>query len=355
VHRSPFRAILIVLTLAIGSFAMAACGSDDNSGTSTSSGAGATAAAKPAGKKLKVGIVTDIGGLNDRGFNALAYKGLKDAQSQLGIQGRVLISKSNADYIPNLSTLAQQKYDLVVAIGFLMTEATGTVAKKFPNVKFAIIDSSPAAMKGKPTNVEGLLFKEQEGGYIAGYLAGLYAKDNKATTVSTVGGQDVPAVAHYIGGFQAGAKAADPSIKTPNAYSQDFVDQAKCKEIALNQIAQGSKVVFAVAGQCGLGALDAAKQKGVQGIGVDADQGYIGPQVFTSALKKVDVAVFNAIKGAQSGQYKGGQDTINDVKSGGVGYGKLNTAAQKYADQAKSTQEKIASGEIADIPDKPSK
>jgi basic membrane protein A len=357
VHRSPIRAILIALTLAIGSFAVAACGSDNNSSsTSTSSPAGSTStAAKPAGKKLKVGLVTDIGGLNDRGFNALAYKGLKDAESQLGIQGRVLISKSNADYIPNLSTLAQQKYDLVIAVGFLMTEATGTVAKKFPSVKFAIVDSSPAVMKGKPTNVEGLLFKEQEAGYIVGYLAGLYAKDNKAKTVSTVGGQDVPAVAHYIGGFQAGAKAADPAIKTPNAYSQDFVDQAKCKEIALNQIAQGSKVVFAVAGQCGLGALDAAKEKSVQSIGVDADQGYIGPQVFTSALKKVDVAVFNAIKGAQSGQYKGGQDTINDVKTGGIGYGKLNAAGQKYAAQAKSTQEKIASGSISSIPDKPSK
>jgi basic membrane protein A len=357
VHRSSFRAILIALTLAIGSIAVAACGSSDNKNT-TSTSAGAASTSTPAastGKKLKVGLVTDIGGLNDRGFNALAYKGLKDGEAQLGITGRVLISKSNADYIPNLSTLAQQKYDLVIAVGFLMTDATGTVAKKFPNVKFAIVDSSPAAMKGKPTNVEGLLFKEQEGGYIVGYLAGLYAKDNKATSVSTVGGQDVPAVAHYIGGFQAGAKAADSSIKTPNAYSQDFVDQAKCKEIALNQIAQGSKVVFAVAGQCGLGVLDAAKQKSVQSIGVDADQGYIGPQVFTSALKKVDVAVFNAIKGAQSGEYKGGSDTINDVKSGGIGYGKLNAAAQKYADQAKATQDKIASGEIANIPDKPSK
>jgi basic membrane protein A len=355
VHRSPFRAILIALTLAIGSFAVAACGSDDNNDTTSNSAAGGSTAAKPAGKKIKVGVVTDIGGLNDRGFNALAYKGLKDAEKQLGIQGRVLISKSNADYIPNLSTLAQQKYDLVIGVGFLMTEATGTVAKKFPSVHFAIVDSSPAAMKGKPTNVEGLIFKEQEAGYIVGYLAGLYAKDNKATSVSTVGGQDVPAVDHYIGGFQAGAKAANSAIKTPNAFSQDFVDQAKCKEIALNQIAQGSKVVFAVAGQCGLGALDAAKQKSVQGIGVDADQGYIGPQVFTSAIKRVDVAVFDAIKGAQSGQYKGGQDSIYDVKTGGIGYGKLNSAAQKYADQAKSTQEKIASGEISDIPDKPSK
>jgi basic membrane protein A len=350
VQRSAFRAMLIALILAIGSFAVAACGSDDDGG-STSGGTTSTAAAAPAKKKLKVGLVTDIGGLNDRSFNALANKGLKDAQAQLGIEGRVLISKSNADYTPNLSTLAQQKYDLVISVGFLMAEATEKVAGKFPNVKFAIIDGSAAGMKSKPTNVEGLLFSEQEAGYLVGYLSGLYAKDNSATTIGSIGGQKIPPVDHYIAGYQAGAKKADPSIKTLNAYSQDFVDQAKCKEIALDQIAKGAKVVFQVAGQCGLGVLDAAKEKSVQGIGVDADQGYIGPQVFTSALKKVDVAVFNAIKGAQDDKYTGGQDILNTVKSGGIGYGKLNAAAEKYADQIKQVSDQIASGKIADIPD----
>jgi basic membrane protein A and related proteins len=353
VHRSPYRAILIALILAVGSLAVAACGSSDNNTTSSSApAAGSTStAAKPAGKPIKVGLVTDIGGLNDRSFNALANKGTQDAVKQLGVTGRVLISKSNADYTPNLSTLAQQKYDLVIAVGFLMADATEKVAKKFPDVKFAIIDSSAAAMKSKPKNVEGLLFSEQEAGYLVGYLSGLYAKDNSATTVGSVGGLKIPPVDHYIAGFQAGAKAADPSIKTLNGYSQDFVDQAKCKEIALDQISKGSKVEFQVAGQCGLGVLDAAKEKSVQGIGVDADQAYLGPQVFTSALKKVDVAVFNAIKAAQADQYAGGTDILNTVKSGGIGYGKLNATAEKYADQVKAVQDKIASGEIADIPD----
>jgi basic membrane protein A len=355
VQRSAFRAILIALILAIGSFAVAACGSDDDD-SSTSGGAAATSAASTStaapAKKIKVGLVTDIGGLNDRSFNALANKGLKDAQAQLGIEGRVLISKSNADYTPNLTTLAQQKYDLVISVGFLMAEATEKVAGKFPNVKFAIVDGSAAGMKSKPTNVEGLLFAEQEAGYLVGYLSGLYAKDNNVTTVGSVGGQKIPPVDHYIAGFQAGAKKANPSIKTLNAYSQDFVDQAKCKEIALDQISKGSKVEFQVAGQCGLGVLDAAKEKSVQGIGVDADQGYIGPQVFTSALKKVDVAVFNAIKGVQEDKYTGGQDVLNNVKSGGIGYGKLNSAAEKYADQVKKVQDDIAAGTISDIPDK---
>ena len=172
-HRSPYRAILIALILAIGSFAVAACGSSDDNTTSSSAGASSTStAAKPAAKKIKVGLVTDIGGLNDRSFNALANKGLEDAKSSLGIEGRVLISKSNADYVPNLTTLAQQKYDLVIAVGFLMGDATEKVAGKFPNVKFAIIDSSAAGMKSKPTNVEGLLFSEQEAGYLVGYLSG---------------------------------------------------------------------------------------------------------------------------------------------------------------------------------------
>jgi basic membrane protein A and related proteins len=347
VHRRTFRAIFIALIVAVGAFGVAACGSSDDSGGGSSSSSSSASQAK----EIKVGLVTDIGGLNDRSFNHLANQGLENAEKQLGVQGRVLISKSDADYIPNLTSLAQQGYDMVIAVGFLMADATEKVAGKFPNTKFAIIDSSAATMKSKPKNVEGLLFKEQEAGYLVGYLSGLYAKDNSATTIGSIGGQKIPPVDHYIAGFQAGAKKADPSIKALNGYSQNFVDQAKCKEIALDQISKGAKVVFQVAGQCGLGVLDAAKEKSVQGIGVDADQSYLGPQVFTSALKKVDVAVFNAIKGVQGNQYKGGQDVTNSVQSGGIGYGKLNSAAQKYSSQVKQVEGQIKSGQIANIPD----
>jgi basic membrane protein A and related proteins len=334
-----FRAWAIVV-MAILALGVAACGDDDDNG-----GGGAQ------GESIKAGIVTDIGGLNDRSFNFLANKGMEDAKRRLGVETRTLISKSNGDYVPNLTTLAQQRYDLIVPVGFLMADATNTVATKFPQAKFAIVDFSASGLKDKPKNVQGLLFKEQEAGYLAGYLAGLWAKDSGAKTISTVGGQKIPPVDHYIAGYQAGAKAANPGIETLNGYSQDFVDQAKCKEIALDQIAQGSKVVFQVAGQCGLGALDAAKEKGVQGIGVDADQGYLGDHILTSALKKVDVAVFNSIKRAQDGKFKGGSDVIATVENGGVGIGKLGPAGKKYADQVKEVQEKIASGEITDIPD----
>jgi basic membrane protein A len=338
---------LLVLTL-VAAFAlgMVACGDDDDGGDGGGGGGGE--AEKPA---IKAGVVTDIGGLNDRSFNALANKGRKDAQAQLGVDTRVLISESNTDYVPSLTSLAQQKYEIIVPVGFLMADATNTVASKIPTSSFAIVDFSATALKDKPTNVEGLLFAEQEAGYLAGYLAGLWAKDNDAKVVSTVGGQKIPPVDHYIAGFQAGAKKAYPGIETLNAYSQDFVDQAKCKEIALDQISKGSKVVFQVAGGCGLGALDAAKEKGVQGIGVDADQAYLGDHILTSALKKVDVAVFNAIKRVQDGTFKGGTDVVHTVANEGVGIGKIGPAGQKYADQVEEVRQQIADGTIKDIPD----
>jgi basic membrane protein A and related proteins len=336
--------LMLVALLVLGMGVVAACGSDDekssDSGSSTKTD-----------KKIKIAMVTDIGGLNDRGFNALAYKGLQQAKSELGADIRVVTSKSNADYIPNLSSLARQNYDLVIAVGFLMGDATAKVAKSFPNVNFAIIDFPSGALKGKPKNTHGLLFKEAEAGYLAGTMAGLYTKKKGGDqVVSAVGGQKVPAVDAYAAGYAAGAKKANPGVKTLFSYSQDFVDQAKCKEIALNQIDQGSQVVFAVAGQCGLGALDAAKEKNVQAIGVDADQGYVNDHVMTSALKKVDVAVFDTAKDIQDGKFKAGTDTVFDVKSGAVGLGKVNAAGQPFEADVKKVQEQITSGQITNIP-----
>jgi basic membrane protein A len=344
--RKSFRFTLFALLAALA-LGIAACGGDDDD----SGGSNTSSSSDSGGKSIKTGLVTDIGGLNDRSFNFLANKGLEDAESQLGTQGRVFLSKSNGDYIPNLQTSAQQQNDLTISVGFLMGDATATVAKKFPNNDFAIVDFSAAALKGKPTNVEGLLFKEQEAGYLAGYLAGLWAKDNNADTISSVGGQKIPPVDHYIAGYQKGAKDANPSIKTLNGYSQDFVDQAKCKEIALDQISKGSDVVFQVAGGCGLGALDAAKEKGVWGIGVDADQSFLGTHVLTSALKGVDQAVFLTIKAAKAGQWKGDGNATFGLDQEGVGLGKLSPKASK-ADLKKVEQieQQIADGQIKNIP-----
>src|SRR5918994_2200513 len=344
--RRPLHFIALLAMLC--SLFVAACGSDEEEPAPSG---GTTAEETPAKEAIKVGLVTDIGGLNDRSFNQLANEGLEQAKSELGVEGQAVTSESNADYVPNLSRLAQQKFDLVIGVGFLMADAVNTVAKKFPDTNFAIIDFPQAGLKAKPTNVRGLLFKENEAGYLVGYLAALVTKEKGGDMVlSSVGGQKIPPVDAYIAGYQAAAKKVGADFETLNGYSQDFVDQAKCKEIALNHIAEGAQVVFQVAGQCGLGALDAAKEKGVLGIGVDADQGYLGDHILTSAQKKVDVAVFDTAKSVQDESFAGGEDQIFDLKNDGVGLGKLNADGEPFADQMEEIKQQIIDGEITDIP-----
>src|SRR5262245_21726328 len=236
-----------VLVLVVG-VALLAAGSAGTGGASRS-------------KTLKVGMVTDASGLNDRGFNHLAYVGLQQAQKRLGITFRVAVSKAPSDYIPNLAAFARQGYDLVLGVGYTEIGAMGAVAKRFPKTHFAIVDVANSDLAGKPKNVLGLLFREEQVGYLAGYVAGLEAKRLPGKdVVSSVAGEKQPPVDRFIAGYQAGAKRADPKVATLNAYSQDFTDQAKCKAIAANQIAAGSVAVFTVAGQCGLGGLDAARE-----------------------------------------------------------------------------------------------
>jgi basic membrane protein A len=275
-------------------------------------------------KTLKIGMVTDVGGLNDRGFNHLAYVGLLQAKQRLGVQIRVAESRSPADYIPNLASFARQGYDFVLGVGYTEIGAMGAVAKRFPKTHFAIVDVANGDLAGKPKNVLGLLFHEEQVGYLAGYLAGLEAKRLPGRdVVSSVAGEQQPPVDRFIAGYQAGAKRADPHVTAINGYSQDFTDQAKCKVIALNQIAAGSVAVFQVAGGCGLGALEATREKNVWGIGVDADQSFLGPQILTSATKKVDRAVFLAIQSVAQGRFHGG-DAVYGLKEGGVGLGKIS-------------------------------
>jgi basic membrane protein A len=348
-QRTPILALVAVLAfLAVG------CGSGKKSASSSSSTTTTTATTTQStgggGSGFKVGLSTDIGGLNDRSFNHLAYLGLQRAAKELGVQTRVVQSNSPNDYVPNLSALAKQGYNLVIGVGFTEIQAMETVAKAFPKVHFAIVDVSNAD-EGKLPNVEGLLFKEQEAGYLAGYAAGLAAKARGANTVSSVGGQKQPPVDRYIAGYQAGAKAALPGVKTLNGYSQDFEKQDKCKEVALNQIAAGSVVVFQVAGGCGLGALDAACEKGVWGVGVDADQGYLGTYILTSALKRVDTAVYDAIKDAKAGHFKGGTDSVYGLDVNGVGIGKFSPKTPKgIPAQVEKVKQEIVAGKIKNIP-----
>jgi basic membrane protein A len=325
--------LLLVALIAAG------CGGDDD---------GAQGTTTAAESDVRVALVTDVGQLNDRGFNQLAYEGLKRAEKELGIQIRVVESASAADYVPNYTALVRQGYDLVIGVGFAQGDAIDTAATQNPNTKFAIVDVDQTGLKHKPKNVVGLLFKEQEVGYLAGYLAALTQKRERGKAViSSVGGFKEPPVDRFIAGYQAGAKEAFPGVQTLNAYSSDWDDQAKCKEIALSQIARGSGVVFQVAGGCGLGALTAAKQQKVWGIGVDADQSFLGQFVLTSALKRVDESVFETIQSVVDDSWQGGRNLTFGLKEDGVGLGKISPKVpQEDLDALDQVKERIRSGEI---------
>jgi basic membrane protein A len=341
--RLPWLALLLAgLVLALGA---AACGGDDDDDGGNGAADTGAQTEEGDGEQMRIGLVTDIGGLNDRGFNQLAYQGLQQAESELGVEIRVLESKSDADYIPNLQTLADEGFNLIISVGFLMQEATATAAETYPDTSFAIID---AAFDPAIPNAQGVLFKEQEAGYLVGYLAGLVTETG---TVSSVGGQKIPPVDRFIAGFQKGAADANPEVQTLSAYSQDFVDQAKCKEVALDQISRGSDVVFQVAGGCGLGALDAASEESVWGIGVDADQAFLGDYVLTSAVKRVDVAVFSTIEQLVNGEFAGGEITSYGLAEDGVALGETSAnAPQEAVEEAQAQTDAIIAGEI-EIPE----
>jgi basic membrane protein A and related proteins len=324
---------------------LAACGSSSTTPTTSSTGGATSTSTTTSASKFKVGLVTDIGGLNDHGFNHLSYEGLLQAESQLGVKGTVLQSTSGADYVPNLTRLAAAGNKLVIAVGFLMATPLEQVAKQYPNTHFAIIDNPGGTAPDTAKNIEGIDFAEQEAGYPAGYLTGLYLKAHKYSTASTVGGQSIPPVTLYIAGFQAGVKAADPSAKLLNVYSQNFTDESSCKALALNQISAGSKVVFQVAGACGLGVISAGVQTHTQVIGVDADQSYLAPTlVLTSAEKMVNTGVFTAIKDLQAGQFS--SNLQEDITNGGVGIGKIDAAGAPYTSQINQIIAGMKSGKI---------
>jgi basic membrane protein A len=297
---------------------------------------------------LKVGLLTDQGQLNDRGFNELAYRGLQEAERELGVDGRVVQAASAADYVPNMTSLIRQDYDLIIGVGFAHGDAVTKVAKRFPETKFVIIDVDQTTLEGKPDNVVGLLFREEQVGYLAGYAAALAEKRRAgADVVSSVGGMKEPPVDRFIAGYQAGAKAALPGVKVLNGYSQDWEDVAKCKELALDHITQGAGVIFQVAGGCGLGALEAAKEQNLWGIGVDADQFFLGPHILTSALKRVDEAVFSTIESVQDGSWKGGRNLTFGLAEDGVALGTFSPKVPKEDREAvQAVAKKIADGDV---------
>jgi basic membrane protein A len=316
---------------------------------------GGTGSAAPSVTPKRVGLVSDVGKFNDKSFNQSALEGLNRAKRVLKVTTRAVESRAASDYVPNLASLARQRFDVSISVGFLLADGTNTVARQFPNSRFAIIDYSVRdapftdASKGvtTPRNVRGLTFATNENSYMIGCLAALMANRAGNKTISAVGGLSIPSVTIFIAAYRAGARKCVAGTNVLIGFSQDFVAQDKCKEIALNQISRGSQVVFQVAGGCGLGALDAARERGRWGIGVDKDQSSLGPHILTSAVKRVDNAVYQTAQAVKAGRFRGGVNALFNLKNKGVAIGKINRRVPRaFITRMNALRPQIISGKI---------
>jgi basic membrane protein A and related proteins len=300
------------------------------------------------GNRPRVGLVLEPEGFEDP-YGRGAYLGIERAVAELHIRGRVLTPSPREGFVPSLSLLARQRYDLVLATGVFAAPAVDSVAVAFPGTTFAILDAPHEALEHRPENVQGLTFSEQEAGYLAGFLAArMVTLGNGAGTISAVGGVPVPAVQRFIAGYHAGAAGAEPEVAVLIGYTQDFVDPAKGKAVALGQIARGSRVVFQVASACGLGALEAAREQDVWAIGVDVDQSSLGPHVLTSAVKRLDVAVFATIEEFDRGTLQTGGTSAFSLRNGGVGLGAFSAVVpEPVRGELAAVEAAIAAGSIA--------
>jgi len=310
-------------------------------------GAAAVAGTAGGASRLRIGLVLEFSYVNDP-FQHGAYVGLVRAKRELGVEGKVAVPSPTSDARSAFTYLARQHYDLIIGLGFTQSEALDAVALKFPRQKFAILDSSIHDLKDEPANVLGTHFKTEQGGYLAGYLAALLERGRQGRhVVGSVGGLPLPTVNEFIAGYQAGARAADRHVRTLNGYSYDFSNAAKCRAIALTQIAAGATAVFQVADACGFGALAAAGERHVWGIGVDVDESYLGPYILTSVVKRLDIAVYDIVKSFRAGRLRGRTDANFDLANGGVGLGKVSLRVPKaYLRQLAPIRAGIVAGKI---------
>jgi basic membrane protein A len=298
--------------------------------------------------QLRVGLVTEPTGIENPYIRG-AYLGLERAVRELGIRGRVLTPAPKEGHVPSLSLLARQKYDLVAGFGFYAAAAIDRVATEFPETRFASIDFAHHDFAHRPTNVVGLVFREEEAGYLAGHLAArVLTLSPGEEVISSVGGaRGVPAVERFIAGYQAGARGANPRVTTLNTYTDTFHDPVKGRSVALSQIAKGSRVVFQVASACGLGALEAAREHGIWGIGVDVDQSNLGRHILTSAVKRLDLAVFDTIEALARGTLATGRTSRFSLENGGVGLGTISARVPRSLQaEIEDVRAEIVAGKI---------
>jgi basic membrane protein A len=284
---------------------------------------------------VRVAVVLDTGGENDRSFNEYTLKGARDAAEELGLDFAYVVSESSTDYERNINNFVSEGYNLIITVGFLMGDATAVAAVANPDVHFAIIDNSYFAGFNCPEppdggevddcyedvlpNVTSLMFAEDEVGYLAGVLAGCMTETN---IIGSVSGMEIPPVVKFVTGYQNGALSVNPDVETLNVYIPDFNDPATGKQAGEDMIAQGADVIFGVGGNTGNGGLLAAHEDGLMAIGVDVDQYFTYPEVaaslITSAAKNMDVAAGEAVRAFAAGTLEGGIQ-LATLANGGVG------------------------------------
>lgn len=319
-------ALLLVLVMAMSLFV----GCAQQAPAPTEPAPAPTTPAPAETPKKTFGMVTDTGGLGDKSFNDSAWAGLEKAEADYGVKPVVLQSTKQEDYEPNLGNMSQQ-VDLTVGVGFLFENAMKAVADQYPDKSFGVVDTAVE----KP-NVMSVLFKEHEGSFLVGVIAGLTTKSN---VVGFVGGMELPTIQKFEAGFRAGVLSVKPDAKILINYTGVFDNPDKGKEVALAQLANKADVIYHASGACGIGVIQAADEKGFWAIGVDQDQSAVSTKnkVLASMIKRVDTATYTMVKALQEGTFKGEVVTLG-LKEEGVGYSdggnnvpaEVKTVVEKY-------------------------
>jgi len=345
--------VRLVAALAVASLSLMACGSNDaDSGTDT-----ASESAAPSGD-LKVGLAYDVGGRGDRSFNDSAAAGLDKAKEELGVEGQELSPNAQGtDRGDNLRSLAEGGFNPVIAVGFAYAEELPEIAGDFPDTTFFLIDEQVEA-----ENVKALVFAEEQGSFLVGAAAALKSTSDN---VGFIGGVQTPLLEKFEAGFVAGAKQVKPDIEVQTTYLSQppdfsgFGDPAAGGEAANGMYDAGADVIYAAAGGSGLGVFQSALAKGKLGIGVDSDQyesigasnPELQPVILTSMIKRVDVAVFDALSAFSEGT-EIEPVTTYDLEKDGVGYATSGGGLDDIAEQLEELKQQIIDGEI-EVPSTP--
>lgn len=334
---------LAVILVICAAFVLGAC-SKQEAPKPSAGASGSGAAGRAPAQAFKVGLVTDVGGVNDQSFNQSAWVGLQRFRDATSSQVSYIESKDESNYAPNIDTFVDGKNNLIWGVGFMVGDALSQAGKDYPTQQFAIIDFAYRPEDVPNNNVTGVIFAAEECSFLVGYIAGKMTKTGK---VGHINGIKSPTMESFAVGYYAGVLTADPKIQIMGQYSGSFGDPAAGKAIANQYYADGADIIYSAAGATGFGAIEAAKEQQKWAIGVDMDQNYIAPDnVLTSALKRVDNALYDVSDQARLGTLKGGATLLYNLKNNGVGYATTgNHITPEVIAQVEDIKAKIVAGE----------